>query len=249
VEYSLATPEHSSKLEKSNTFTTFTTEAHCMIHSITQRFAPFAFALVCLLALPLASNADTSTDPGTWLTIPGSGCKVLDPSTRVPPDVKLSWSGACVNGQVEGRGTLRATWSGDSKWVQSDAIFVNGRRSGVWKTEKWTGTKQVRSYKNGLLHGPAARLLSNGTYGEYFFVNGKRIMTWLVAYSYPDGRWCSGPCRERGPSENFIIVVRAEGKDPLTQPCGNDAKKCRGQVRAIVKETLRRVSERARTGK
>ncbi|MEK6550330.1 MAG: hypothetical protein AABZ50_01655 [Pseudomonadota bacterium] len=216
------------------------------------RPSQFLFAAVAaLLCLPLGAHAQETTvtttlDQGTWLTIPGSGCKVLDPDTKVPEDVKLTWSGQCVNGLANGEGALNATWDNGSKWIRNEAAFSQGRRNGLWKSESWAGTKQVRSYKDGNLHGPSARLMSNGTYGEYFFVNGKRVMTWLVAYAYPDGRWCTGDCRERGVSENFTIVVRAEGKDPLTQPCGTDAKACRLKVREIVKETLRQVAERAK---
>lgn len=183
-------------------------------------------------------------DDGTWLTFAG-GCKLLDPSRGVPEDVKITWSGRCSGGLAEGKGSLNQTWNNGSNWVRSEAEFAKGRRQGVWTTENSRSSKQIRSYKDGKLHGLSAQLNPNGTYQEYLMINGQRVMSWLVAYSYKDGRWCSGDCKERGPSNNYIMVVRAEGKEPMTQACGTDATACRQVVRSVVKETMRRVLEKA----
>lgn len=192
----------------------------------------------------IVSSREVTAD-GTWLTFP-NGCKLLDPAKRVPEDAKVIWSGRCVNGYAEGTGNLNQTWDNDRNWTRSEANLVQGRRNGVWTAENSNGSKQVRSYKDGKLNGLVAQLNPNGTYQEYFFVDNRRIMSWLVAYSYADGRWCSGGCKDRGPSSNYVIVVRAEGKEPMTQSCGTDALACRQKVRSIVKETLRLVAERAK---
>jgi hypothetical protein len=187
---------------------------------------------------------ETSAD-GTWLTL-SNGCKLLDPSKEPPADVKVFWKGPCAGGMAEGKGSLEQIWNNGNQWVRSEeASFGQGRRQGAWTTQNSNGAKQVRSYKDGKLHGLSAQLNPNGTYQEYFFVANRRIMTWLVAYSYPDGRYCSGDCQERGPSNNFVVVARAEGKEPVTQACGTDAAACRRIVRSVVKETMRRVMEKA----
>jgi hypothetical protein len=190
-------------------------------------------------------NAREVTGDGTWLTL-SNGCKLLDPSAQAPADLKVYWSGPCAGGLAEGKGSLRQTWDNSSRWVRTDeASFSQGRRQDIWATQNSNGSRQVRSYKQGKLHGLSAQLNANGTYQEYFYLNNKRIMTWLVAYSYPDGRYCSGECKESGTSSNFVVVARAEGKEPVTQSCGGDAVACRRIVRGIVKETMRRVMEKA----
>ncbi len=224
--------------------------------ALPRRYLPLFLLLASLAGLSGCATQTTSpsdgvvtarevTDDGTWLTLSG-GCKLLDPAKGVPADVKVTWSGRCVNGLANGEGALNSTWDNGSKWARSEANLAQGRRTGVWTTQNSNGSKQVRSYKEGKLHGLVAQLNPNGTYQEYFFVSNRRIMSWLVAYSYADGRWCSGECKERGPSNNYAIVVRAEGKEPMTQSCGTDALACRRKVRSIVKETLRLVAEKSK---
>ena len=224
--------------------------------TLVRRYLPILFILAGLTVLSGCASQTTGpsdgvvtarevTDDGTWLTLSG-GCKLLDPAKGVPADVKVTWSGRCVNGLAEGEGALGTTWENGNKWARSEANLAQGRRTGVWTTQNSNGSKQVRSYKDGKLNGLVAQLNPNGTYQEYFFVGNRRIMSWLVAYSYADGRWCSGDCKERGPSDNYAIVVRAEGKEPMTQSCGTDVLDCRRKVRSIVKETLRIVAEKSK---
>ena len=221
------------------------------------RYLPILFMLAGLTGLSgCASQTAGPTDSpviarevtadGTWFTF-ANGCKLLGPSWRqVPEDLKVSWSGRCVGGFFEGTGNLSQTWNKGNNWVRSEAEFAKGRRQGVWTTQFSSGARGVRSYKEGKLHGLSAQLNPNGTYQEYFYVDNRRIVSWLVAYSYPDNRWCSGNCRERGPSSNYVMVMRAEGKEPMTQSCGTDAVQCRQKVRSLVKETLRIVAEKAK---
>ncbi len=224
--------------------------------TVTRRYLPLFLLLAGLAGLSGCASQTTGpsdgivtarevTGDGTWLTLSG-GCKLLDPAKGVPADVKVTWSGRCVDGLASGEGALSATWDNGNKWARSEANLAQGRRTGVWTTQNSNGSKQVRSYKDGKLHGLVAQLNPNGTYQEYFFVSNRRVMSWLVAFSYPDNRWCSGECKERGSSKNFSIVVRAEGKEPLTQSCGTDALACRQKVRSIVKETLRLVAEKSK---
>jgi len=202
------------------------------------RFTLAGLALLLTTLSPLTAQAED----GTWLTSTG-GCRLFDPAKKIPADLKISWSGTCQNGLAEGSGNFEGTW-GSGRWIRGEAGFRNGRRHGTWKLVSSTGSRNFRTYKDGVLHGAAARIFPNGTYGEYIYVNGQKRIRWLVAYLYPDNSWCTGPCKSKGPSDKYVMIVQATGKDPVTQPCGSNARACRDSLRKVRSAMLEKMANK-----
>ncbi len=134
-----------------------------------------------LMALGLAlfgSGADKATpsiSTETYITSTDSHCKVHNPYPQ--PNETVTWSGQCVNGFANGKGTVQ--------WYQ------NGKKTDVF----------VGNFYNGKMHGKGKVVYANGGFyeGDYFNGNlhGKGKMTWENGITY-QGDWKNGKTHGKG---------------------------------------------------
>ena len=110
---------------------------------MTHRHNYFAIGFLCAAIAPNASAQEVpSADSPYWIEDEATGCLAANPSPV--PNESIIWSGACVNGLIEGEGIL--TWyEGESFLGRDEGNFAAGRLSGQGKIE----TAEGWSYEGG----------------------------------------------------------------------------------------------------
>jgi hypothetical protein len=123
--------------------------------------------LAAILMAPGAAVAQPA-QPGAWIVDPGTSCKVWNPNPQGGETIK--WSGPCVNGVAQGRGSLQ--WFKDNRLSeQDDGEWQDGRQTGVG-TQVWQGGRYEGQLRDGEPDGHGVWTLPTGRYdGE--FQNGK----------------------------------------------------------------------------
>jgi hypothetical protein len=105
---------------------------------------------------------------GAWIADPGTWCKVWNPNPQGGESIK--WSGACVNGVAQGRGSLQ--WFKDDRLLeQDDGEWQDGRQTGEG-TQVWQGGRYEGQLREGEPDGHGVWTLPTGRY-EGEFRNGK----------------------------------------------------------------------------
>jgi hypothetical protein len=107
------------------------------------------FAAVILLAVSAAGSAQEAR-PGTpgW-TATAEGCRVWNEDPQ--PDERVSWTGACVEGLIEGRGVLR--WMLPDGNDTYDGEISKGRPNGRGTYSWRDGDRYEGEWRNGAMHG------------------------------------------------------------------------------------------------
>jgi hypothetical protein len=148
-----------------------------------------AGVMLALIVSPLRVQA---ADPG-WAADPKTGCRVWDPHPQ--PRQSISWSGGCVDGFAEGRGSLR--WLRDALSFETDeGQWHKGRQIGkgvqTWPTGRYDGELQ-----NGEPAGHGILTLGDARY-EGEFENGKPhgIGTLTNSSGIFQGAWKDGCFRD-----------------------------------------------------
>ncbi len=86
-----------------------------------------AFLSAALLACALPAAAQTPAKDPYWITATNTPCKVWNPQPQ--PNESVTWSGACKDGLITGKGLLR--WLDNGKViVEFDGEFRGGKRNG-----------------------------------------------------------------------------------------------------------------------
>jgi hypothetical protein len=113
----------------------------------------------------MATTGLAQQDPKDWISDPKTGCKVYEPSPEA--GLSFSWSGPCVNGVAQGKGTLQ--------W------FVNGKPDGNY----------IGEMARGMLNGQGVRNFPSGDRFEGQYRDnvrtGRGIYTWRTGDRYEGG--------------------------------------------------------------
>jgi MORN repeat len=105
---------------------------------------------------------------GDWSADAKSGCQVWDPNPQLEESV--AWSGPCVNGRAEGRGT--AQWSKSGVPSETDeGEWLDGRQVNNG-TQKWSGGSYEGELADGEPNGRGVLTVQKLRY-EGDFRNGK----------------------------------------------------------------------------
>ena len=93
-----------------------------------------------------------SADSPYWIADEATGCLAANPAPV--PNESITWSGACVNGFIEGDGIL--TWYEDERFLGRDeGNFVAGKLSGRGKIESADGWSYEGAFPgNGIMRFP-----------------------------------------------------------------------------------------------
>ena len=138
------------------------------------------------MATPHASAGDWAADP--------NGCKVW--SARPAMKEAVEWSGACVDGFAEGKGTLRWTVNGQPTSTYEGDMKA-GRRSGQGVLTLAQGFRYEGSFRDDVYAGQGSMSAPAGwTYrGEWVAgrLDGACTMNW------PDGARYEGECKSSRP--------------------------------------------------
>jgi hypothetical protein len=124
-----------------------------------------------LTALAIATGIIVAAAPaqaGAWVVDAKSGCQVWNPNPQLEETV--AWSGSCVNGRAEGRGTVQ--------WLKHDAPsetdegeWHDGRHTGKGK-QSWAGGRYEGDLSDGEPNGHGVLMVQKLRY-EGDFRNGK----------------------------------------------------------------------------
>ena len=129
-------------------------------------------ALLSLLLIAVVAGSEPSLaqapQPGAWIADPGTSCKVWNPNPQGGETVK--WSGPCVNGLAQGRGSLQ--WFKDNRLLEQDEGEWQGGRQTGSGTQVWQGGRYEGQLRDGEPDGHGVWTLPTGRY-EGEFQNGK----------------------------------------------------------------------------
>jgi hypothetical protein len=150
-------------------------------------YVPFVAAMLAMPAFAQTSampDAGRPSGPPTgWVADGKTGCKIWD---AVPdPEEKISWSGECVDGMAEGKGTLQF-FIGSTPAARYEGDMRNGRADGHGTHVDPDGARYEGQWRNNAADG----------FGVYTR-DGKRH----------EGTWANG-CLKQGPDEVTVGVTR-----------------------------------------
>ena len=158
------------------------------------RFATLLLALSATLLAHSLLSQPASAQPAlpNFLTDPATGCKIAGSRGN-----SVSWSGGCVDGFAQGRGTAR--WTGPNNLVdQFEGDMRGGQRHGrgvfLWISgSQWTGDRYDGDFLNNKFHGRGVYLWKNGNRydGEWRNndFNGHGTMQWATNGDRYVGEW------------------------------------------------------------
>ncbi len=112
-----------------------------------------AIGFLCGVIAPGAAAQELpSADDPYWIEDEATGCLAANPSPV--PNESITWSGACVNGLIEGHGVL--TWYEGERFLGRDeGNFAAGKLSGQGKIETADGWSYEGSFPgNGIMRFP-----------------------------------------------------------------------------------------------
>lgn len=148
-------------------------------------YVPFVAALLAVPAFaqnPPSEQIATLPTTG-WVVDPKTGCKVWD---AVPdPEERTSWSGNCVNGMAEGKGTLQF-FIGGKPATRYEGDMRNGRADGHGVNIEPDGGRYEGQWRNNAAHGFGIYTRGDERY---------------------EGTWVNG-CLKQGPKELTVGVTR-----------------------------------------
>ncbi len=162
---------------------------------------PFVL-LLCMLPAALRAQEQKTQPAGEmqWLK-DKRGCKLANPTPK--PKESVSWSGACVDGYMHGKGVLQFTTDGQPG-ARYEGTLTNGRLTGRGKLRAPDGTIYDGDWLDGKQEG----------YGAYTAADGSSFQGGWTA-GQPDGpgvyRTAKGEVI-RGLWENGKLVKRYSDK-------------------------------------
>ncbi|MCP4327052.1 MAG: hypothetical protein GY791_01255 [Alphaproteobacteria bacterium] len=129
-----------------------------------------------------------------WATDSRTGCAIWHGHPNPPPNIVLTWSGACTNGRDSGDGVfvieadgeelVRYTGPLESGKPDGVGVFVTAtgdRYEGDFRDGKFDGTRVMTTgngaryegdFKDGMMHGDGVMTLQDGTELRRKFMNG-----------------------------------------------------------------------------
>jgi hypothetical protein len=150
----------------------------------------FVAALV-MIALPAAAQ----TSRTKWIADPNTNCQVWNPEPE--RNEAISWSGACANGQAQGRGILQWYRSGKPNGGRYDGEYRNGMMNGQGVYTFASGNRYEGEWQDGKRTGRGIFTWTNGNRFEGGWLDGKRS-GWAV-YTF-DGKRYEGEYRNDRPN-------------------------------------------------
>ncbi len=153
-------------------------------------------SLFVALGLLLFGSAEDKATPSisneTYITSTNNNCKVFNPYPQ--ENESITWSGDCVNGYANGKGTLQ--WYENGK--KSD-VFIgklkNGKQISYGKCIWSSGNIYEGNWLNGMPHGKGKKTWVENYVYEGDYLNGKRTgkgkMTKANGSVY-QGSWLNG---------------------------------------------------------
>jgi hypothetical protein len=138
-----------------------------------------------VLALAVASAAHAQETTSRWIVDARSGCRLW--SLAPSPDERIEWSGACVGGYGQGRGTLK--WYVREAFVEADdGVFVNGMLNGHATLTFADGERFDGEFSGHLPNGRGTLKAANGqiysgAWTDGCFDDGKRRISFGVRLS------------------------------------------------------------------
>jgi hypothetical protein len=184
-----------------------------------------------LKSFALASPAAAQAPKPGWIADPKSGCKFWDEDPRAGE--KISWSGPCVGGVVEGRGTLEISVNGtfdqrgegEFKGGRANGqivlLFADGARGegpmhdskrwGHWTETMAGGDRFEGEYRNDLREGHGVYVWADGRRYEGEYSNDRphgagTLVRYGETYS---GVWTNG-CFKQGNRTAWIVATGKE---------------------------------------
>ncbi|HPR64598.1 MAG TPA: hypothetical protein PK014_10285 [Thermoanaerobaculia bacterium] len=145
-----------------------------------------------------------------WITDPNTGCRAWNPYPA--PDKSIIWSGDCVNGLMEGEGTL--VWYNKlglptDKYIGS---MKTGRYEGKGSYHYESGIVYEGEFLNGKYHGKGIHHFPNGHRYEGEFQKGKRHGKGTYYYEegrYHKGQYVDGDLNGYGVYVKFGTIVKS----------------------------------------
>jgi len=158
------------------------------------RLACLFFVVACWPALAQSPPSE----PDTWSSDPRTGCKVRDADNGA---AIVSWSGPCVGGLAQGKGTLQV--SKDGKAVRTYVgDMLGGKRNGRAVMTFPSGTRYDGEFKNDRRHGYGVQAWPDGNrYAGNWrdgLPNGQGTMTIASSGKSYTGNWVNGCLRQDG---------------------------------------------------
>jgi hypothetical protein len=151
--------------------------------------------LVVLLALGSAAQAH---EPGYWQQLENNpSCSVWNASPTHEPSETMTWSGACVNGKAQGRGTRVWRYLEAEEWKVSiyTGELMDGKAQGRGIYEWTSGKRYDGEWKEEMPHGRGAMVWASGDRYEGDWKNGRNdgrgIKEWASGDRY-EGDWKNG---------------------------------------------------------
>jgi hypothetical protein len=124
--------------------------------------------LTAIAATVMIASAASPANAGAWVTDAKSGCQVWNPNPQLQETA--AWSGSCLNGRAEGRGTVR--WLKDDQATETDEGEWRGGRQVGKGTQSWSTGRYEGELSDGEPNGRGVLTLQKLRYdGE--FRNGK----------------------------------------------------------------------------
>jgi hypothetical protein len=120
---------------------------------MTSRKKYFAIGFLCAcVAFGASAQEAPLADNAYWIADEATGCLAANPSPGANESIR--WSGACVNGLIEGEGVL--TWyEGERLLGRDEGNFVAGKLSGRGKIESAEGWSYEGAFPgNGVMRFP-----------------------------------------------------------------------------------------------
>ena len=116
------------------------------------------------------------------------GCYVWNPHYH--SDRTTQWSGQCLGGVVEGRGTMSVSAGSEHRSYKGTGSVARGKAHGQWSVRYGDGAVHEGAYVGGEAHGKWIRRESDGKVDEVTYENGN--VTYAI-WRHSNGRVSEGP--------------------------------------------------------
>ena len=149
---------------------------------------------LCLTIAVLVGCAGKDFAEGEWLgMLNNPDCSVWRPKPLPQPQETAAWTGNCLKGREDGKGTLTWRFKKEHKWIELvlKGEFRDGKLNGQ-ATASGQGHKYVGEFKDSKPHGQGTFTYANGRVEEGIWKDGKFKYARKVTPPVTAGR-SSGP--------------------------------------------------------
>ena len=149
-------------------------------------------ALLYLLFVALFLGTGTTAFGGEWLNDRLTGCAVWQGHGNPPPNLTVTWSGACVAGKASGTGVIELMVE-DEAVARFEGEVSNGKPNGRGRFSMSSGDNYEGYFRDGKFDGQGILVSADGARYEGEFQSG--AFHGVGVLTFPDGRRYVGTFR------------------------------------------------------